>query len=249
MLDPIAFTIFGLDIHWYGIMYSIGFLFGYIFLMHYSKYFKIEKDKLENIYLFVLIFSVISARLFEILVYNPAYYFSNPLKIFAVWQGGMSIHGGILGGILTLLYFSKKYKITFLKLTDIFVVPLSLALAFGRLANFINQELVGTPTNSSLGIIFPNYDNIKRWPYQIFASAQNIITFQILYYLQEFKKLKTGTITALFFILYNLGRFLIDFMREPTIDLGIISMGQLLSLIYAAAGIILYIKINSKYSS
>lgn len=92
--------------------------------------------------------------MFEIVFYNLSYYISNPLKVFAVWEGGMSIHGGIFAAVLSLFYFSGKFDIDFFKLTDLFAVPASIALAFGRLANFVNQELVGKVTESSLGIVF-----------------------------------------------------------------------------------------------
>jgi phosphatidylglycerol:prolipoprotein diacylglycerol transferase len=213
--------------------------------MHYSKIEKISKEKSENIFFYLMIFSVIGGRLAEIIFYNPIYYISNPLKIFFVWEGGMSIHGGLIAGLLTLYYFSKKYKINFLKLTDIYSIPLSAALAFGRLANFINQELVGKVTTSKLGIVFPLYDKQTRWPYQIFAATKNMLIFQILYSQYIFNKLKPGMITAWFLILYNLGRFLIDFLREPTISIGIISMGQILSLGFATFGIYLLIKIKN----
>lgn len=244
-LNPVAANIFGINIYWYGITYSIGFLISYFFVMHYSKIEKIPKEKSENIFFYLMIFSVIGGRLAEIIFYNPIYYFSNPIKIIAVWEGGMSIHGGIAAGLLTLYYFSKKYKINFLKLTDIYAIPLSAALAFGRLANFINQELVGKITTSKLGIIFPRYDNQTRWPYQIFAATKNMIVFQILYYQYTFKKLKQGIITAWFLILYNLGRFIVDFLREPTINIGVISMGQILSLFFGLFGIYLLIKIKN----
>ncbi len=245
MINRIAFEIFGISIYWYGITYSICFLLSYFFIIHYCKYYKIKKEQIENIFFYVMIFSVIGGRLGEIIFYNLTYYISNPLKIFAVWEGGMSIHGGIIAGVLTLYYFSKKYNIEFLKLTDLFAIPLAAALAFGRLANFINQELVGTPTNSSIGVIFPEVDNQTRWPYQIFAAAKNMITFQILYSAFIFKKLKPGIITSLFLILYSFGRFFVDFIREPTTDLGIISLGQLLSLIFGFIGIYILIKIKN----
>lgn len=243
MINPIALEIFGLKIYWYGLTYAISFILGYFYIKHQlKKQTKLKQEAIDDIFFYFLIFSVLGGRIFEIIFYNPTYYISNPLRIFAVWQGGMSIHGGILFGFLTLKYHANKHKINTYKLTDLFVIPAALALAFGRLANFINQELVGTITTSRLGIVFPLYDNNKRFPTQLFESAKNMITFQTLFYLETFKKLKTGTITALFLILYNLGRFFIDFLREPTTSLGIISMGQLLCIIYTIAGIYLLIK-------
>ncbi len=244
MMSPVAFEIFNLQIHWYGIVYALGFLLSYVFIIKNTKHTNLEKEKQENIFLSFMVFSVIGGRIFEIIFYDLTYYLQNPLKVFAVWQGGMSIHGGILFGFLTLYYYSRKYKANLLKLTDLYVIPASLALAFGRLANFVNQELVGKITSSKLGVVFPLYDNNTRWPTTLFESFKNLITFQILFYQFTFKKLKPGIITATFLILYNILRFFIDFLREPAVSLGIISMGQLLSLIFGIAGIILYIKIK-----
>jgi phosphatidylglycerol:prolipoprotein diacylglycerol transferase len=243
MINPVAFEIFGIEIYWYGITYVIGFLFAYFFIMHYSKYLGFKKDNIEDAFFYVTILSLIGARIFEIIFYNPMYYASSPIKVFYVWEGGMSIHGGILGGLIALKFYSINKKVDFLRLTDLFVVPLSLLLAFGRLANFVNHELVGVVTNSSLGVVFNKHDEQLRWPVQIFAGFKNLVTFEILYFLYEFKKLPKGFITALFLILYSFGRFFIDFLRVPTTDLGIISLGQLLCLVYGFVGIILLIRL------
>lgn len=243
MINRVAFSIFGLNIYWYGLTYVIGFLFSFFFIKYYSKNLKISNEQFEDLFFYFILFSVLGGRIFHILFYNISYYISNPIKVFYVWEGGMSIHGGFFFGFLVLYYYSKKYKIELLKLTDLFLIPTALGLAFGRLANFVNQELVGTITSSSLGITFPLYDDNLRWPYTIFAGFKNLVVFNILYYLYVFKKLKPGIITALFLILYNLGRFFLDFIREPEVILGVISMGQLLSLFFGLAGFILLYKL------
>ena len=191
-----------------------------------------------------MFFGIIGGRLGHILFFDPIYYLNNLNELIRVDKGGMSIHGGLIGAILTLYYFSWKYKLNFLKLTDLFVIPTALGLAFGRLANFINQELVGKITSSSLGVVFPLYDDEIRWPSTIFESIKNMFTFQILFYLFYFKKLKTGLLTAWFLILYNFGRFFIDFLRVHELSLGIISMGQFLSLIFGFAGLLLLFYLN-----
>ncbi len=249
MINPIALEIFGLTIYWYGIFYMLGFIFSYFFILYFAKDFGFKKEKIEDIIFFTMLFSVLGGRLGYILFYNLEFYLSNIFEIFAVWNGGMSIHGGFIGGFLSLYYFSKKEKYNLLKLCDLFVIPASLALAFGRLANFINQELVGKITNSSIGIVFPRHDNEIRWPSTIFDGFKSLITFQILLYLQFFKNLAAGTITALFIILYNLGRFFIDFLREPDILIGFLSMGQVLCLIFTLFGFWLLIKVQKSENS
>ena len=243
MIEPVAFSVFGLKIYWYGLFYVFGFFFSYLFVIYFAKDFGFKKKFIEDVFLYCMIFSVIGGRVFYIIFYNLEYYIGNPLEIFAVWNGGMSIHGGIFFAGLTLLYFSRKANVEYLRLTDLFVIPASLGLAFGRLANFINQELVGKVTNSEIGVVFPLYDNEKRVPYQLFAGFKNLIVFNILLYVQFFKKVRSGVITALFLILYSFGRFFIDFYRVPTVSLGIISMGQLLSLIFGLFGCYLLVRI------
>ncbi|MFW5705039.1 MAG: prolipoprotein diacylglyceryl transferase [Nanoarchaeota archaeon] len=244
MLDPIVFNLFGFSIRWYGIVYTLGFLFGYFFILHFSKYFKFDKNKIETIFLWTMIFSVLGGRLFYILFYNFDFYFSNPVKLLAVWEGGMSIHGGILGAFLSLSYFSKKYKINKYSLLDLFVLPASFMLAIGRFANFVNQELVGKITDKGFGVVFPKIDNFPRHPSVLYESLNDFLIFQVNLYLFFFQKLKAGTLTAIFLIWYNFGRFFIDFFRMPTIDLGVISMGQLLCLIFGSYGIWMLIKIQ-----
>lgn len=244
MVDPVAFSFFGLEIYWYGISYVVGFLFTYWFILHYAQTLKLPKDKLEEMFLPFMIFSVLGGRIFHIFFYDLSYFAANPLEIFRFDKGGMSIHGGLTFGVATLYYYARKYKLNVLKIIDLFVIPTSLALAFGRLANFVNQELVGKVTTSNLGIVFPRVDDSLRWPTQIFESAKNFVLFQFLYSKFIFSTYKPGILTAWFFILYNIPRFIIDFLREPELSLGLISMGQLLSLIYGIFGIVLYIKLR-----
>lgn len=246
MIEPVAFSFFGLSVYWYGISYFVGFIFSYFFLIYYSKYFGFKKEQIEDIFFYVMIFGLLFGRLFHVIFYEPVYYLNHLSQIFAVWRGGMSIHGGGFGFFLVLFYYHKKHNIDILKLSDLFVLPLGFVLAIGRIANFVNQELVGTVTNSSLGVVFSRVDLNNRWPTQLFESFKNMVTFQIILYLFYFKKLKKGELTAWFLILYNIGRFVVDFLREPDVNLGIISMGQLLSLIFGLFGIILFVYVNKK---
>lgn len=244
MIDPIIITIFGINIYWYGLVYALGFLFTIYFTLKFEKQIGTSKQNIENTLLYTMIFAVLGGRLFHIIFYEPIYFLSNPIQILRFDNGGMSIHGGLVFGTISLYYFSKKYKFNLFKLTDILVIPLSLVLAFGRIANFINQELVGKPTNSLFGVNFNNYQE-KRHPSQIYESIKNMLTFQIISYLYFIKKLKTGLVTAWFLILYNWLRFLVDFSREPEVLITIISMGQLLSLIGTIFGICILIKLKN----
>ena len=249
MIDRVAFSILGIEIYWYGLVYALGFLITLFFLRRYHSSLGLTKDQTDMLLLITMLGGIIGGRIAHIVFYEPGYYFANIFEIIRLDKGGMSIHGGIVGGIIGLYYMSKKYQVSFFKLTDYIVIPLSLVLAFGRIANFINQELVGKVTSSQLGVVFPKYDEQNRWPSQLFESIKNMIVFQMLLYLHYFKTIQPGILTALFLIFYNGLRFIVDFTREPAISIGIISMGQVLSLVGTIIGIILLIGLRKNIFS
>lgn len=238
VVDPVAISIGPLDIRWYGLVYVLGFLFAYWFVTHYARFFSLPKEKVEDIFFWVMVGSVLGGRLFYILFYRPDYYLAQPLKVFAVWEGGMSIHGGIFMTIVILWWASRQHSLSFTRLADLFSVPGCLAFAFGRLANHINQEVIGTPTTSTLGIVYPAVDEVKRWPVALLAGVKNLVLFQATYAAMLFASLPSGMLAGLFLIGYNLPRFFIDFLREPTRELIWFSMGQWLSLAFTAFGLL-----------
>ena len=238
VLDPIAFSIGPLDIRWYGLVYVIGFLFAYWFVTRYAEWFSFSRQMIEDIFLYVMIGSVLGGRLFYVLFYRLEYYLADPLKIFAVWEGGMSIHGGIFMTIVVLFIASRYYGISFIRLADLFSVPGNLAFAFGRLANHVNQEVIGTITTSSWGVVYPAVDDQLRWPVALFAGAKNLVVFQCLFAAMLFARLPQGMLAGLFLIGYNLPRFFIDFLREPTRELVWFSLGQWFCLVFTLAGIV-----------
>jgi len=262
MIDPIAFEIFGIKIYWYGLVYGFGFLLTYFLFMKKDLGFK--KELKEDIFFYLIIYSILFGRLFYVIFYEPLYYLKDPIKILYIWEGGMSIHGGLFGGFLTLFYLSRKYKFKLLKVTDFLVIPLSLFLCLGRIANFINQELYGYVIKNEkfkfLGVVFNRVDNNLRYPTQLFSALKNFLLFYFLSFYKEFKtnnsnensknNLLDGELTFLFLIFYNFGRFFIDFLRVPT---GIgnsmynytgLSLGQIFCLIYGFIGIYFFIKLK-----
>ena len=246
MIEPIAISIFGISIYWYGIIYILSFCFSWWFVLKYKEDFgvSLEKEKLENIIIFSMIFGILGARLVYCLFYNPGVYLTNPIEIIRVDKGGLSIFGGLLGGVMSCFFFSKKYKVPFLKLTDLFSIPIVLCVSFGRFGNYINQELVGIVTTSFIGITFPLFDGEKRFPYQLFASLKNLIVFQILLFLKAFNFVKTkGDITYIFLILFCFGRFFLDFLRyEPSAIVFGLNLGQWFCLIAGSLALIFFIK-------
>ena len=154
----------------------------------------------------------------------------------------MSIHGGILGGILGIYIFSRKFKYNFLKLTDLVTLPLALGLVFGRIANFINAELYGRITSVKWAVKFPNAEGYRH-PSQLYESLKNLIIFSVLFFKSK-KPFKTGELTSIFLILYSLLRFFVEYVREPELYFLGLTMGQFLSLSTLIIGIVLYHKVK-----
>lgn len=228
-LDPILFSLGNLEIRYYGVIYALGFIIGYLFLKYFSKTRKINlnKEQLDSFLLYLILGVVIGARVFYIIFYNPLHYLNNLLEIFYFWEGGLSFHGGLVGGCLIIYLFCRRNNIKFLDMADVLSIPLSLALALGRIGNFINGELYGRITSLPWGVKFKNVEGFRH-PSQIYESLKNLIIFFTLFSLKN-KKLKSGFIFGLFLVMYSTLRFMIEFVREPEIYLGFLTMGQLLS--------------------
>ena len=168
---------------------------------------------------------ILGGRLGYVLFYQLSYFLQHPIEIFAVWQGGMSFHGGFLGVLVAMWIFARKYHIKWMKIMD-FVAPLvPIGLGAGRMGNFINGELWGRPTNSEFGMIFPQVDNLLRHPSQLYEFGLEGIVLFLMLWLYSSKPRTTGAISALFLIGYGSFRFLAEFTREPDGYLGLLSMG------------------------
>jgi phosphatidylglycerol:prolipoprotein diacylglycerol transferase len=246
-INPIALQLGPLAVHWYGLMYMAGFL-TFIWLGRKRivtlNLQQINNKTLDDLLFYGVLGVILGGRLGEVLFYNPAYYFSNPFKILAVWEGGMSFHGGFLGVLIAMAVFAYQHKLRWLELMD-FVAPLvPPGLAFGRLGNFINGELWGRPTDATWGMIFPHVDNLPRHPSQLYEFALEGVMLFVILWLYAKKPRPVGSVSGLFLIGYGSFRFLAEFTRNP--DDGIfglmtfgISMGQWLSLPMVAVGIIM----------
>lgn len=188
MIDPTIFQIGSIAIRWYGVIMAFGFILGLYISVHLAKQRKISKNTIVDYFIYLIPASIIGARLLAVILNYPIY-LNDPLEIFALWHGGMAIHGGIIGAVLVTLYFCKKRDINFYDIADIIVIPLGLGLALGRIGNFINQEFIGKPTNLPWGVYFDNLPE-KRHPSQIYEALKNLIIFTITLKLYIFKKLK-----------------------------------------------------------
>jgi phosphatidylglycerol:prolipoprotein diacylglycerol transferase len=245
--DPVAIHLGSFGIHWYGLMYLLGFA-AFIWLgrmrLRELEYPGWDSNMLDDLLFYGVLGVVLGGRLGEVIFYQPGYYFSHPTKILAVWEGGMSFHGGFLGVLIAMALFAYRRKILWLQLMD-FIAPLvPIGLGAGRIGNFINAELWGRPTNGPWGMIFPNVDNLPRHPSQLYEFAlEGVLLFSLLWLFSS-KPRPVGAVSGLFLIGYGSFRFIGEFARTP--DDGIfglmtfgISMGQWLSLPMVLAGIVM----------
>ena len=235
-IDPVLINLGPVEIRYYGLIYVIGFIFVFFYLnkLVEKKQLKLTKEHLHD-YLFYLILGVlIGGRLFHVFVYNPSYYLANPSKILAIWNGGMAFHGAFLAIVLVTYWFAKKHKLSIYDLTDKLVIPIAFFLFLGRIANFINGELFGTPSTLPWAVRFPDpkggYLPDYRHPSQIYEAIKNLAIFSFLSF-QSKRKAKKGYLTWLFILLYGILRFLIEFVRFSYIKYMGLSMGQYLCIL------------------
>ncbi len=241
--DPVAIHLGPLAIRWYGLMYLVGFA-----CVWAAAHYRIAKrpgvwtaKDFDDALFYGILGTILGGRLGYVLFYKFGDYLSEPWKIFYVWEGGMSFHGGFLGVILAMWLFSRRRRLRWLDITD-FIAPLvPLGLAAGRLGNFINAELWGRPTDVAWAMIFPNVDRLPRHPSQLYEFAlEGVVLFALLWWFSA-KPRPRGAVSALFLIGYGAFRFLVEYTREPDSFLGLLamgfSMGQWLSLPMVIAGV------------
>ena len=245
-INPTAFSIFGIDIQWYGIAYATGLLLG----LFYSKKLinnknGLQKKAFDDLIFWIALGTIIGGRLGYVIFYNLNFYFQNPLEIFKIWQGGMSFHGALIGIILTTIAFSIKKNISIFQLSDLLSITAPVGIFLGRISNFLNKELIGKPTEFFFSVRYPN-EAIYRHISQIYeAIFEGLILFILLNFIFKKKFLKIpGLISALFLIFYSIFRFFIEFTREPDEHIGLLifnlSMGQIISAIVLLIGVFLW---------
>lgn len=252
--DPVAFSLFGFKVHWYGIMYVLALLTA----LMAAKYF-VKKDKipisdtqLDSYFLWVEIGVILGARLGYIFIYSThaGYYITHPWQIFNpfvngefVGISGMSYHGAVLGFLIATIAYSKKSGINVWVLLDLCAISIPLGYTFGRIGNFLNQELVGRQTDVSWAI---DVGGVLRHPSQLYeAFFEGLVVFMLLFYLRKYKKFN-GELISLYAIFYTVARFLCEYFRQPDEQLGFIvfglSMGQILSIAMLIFGLSVYFR-------
>lgn len=247
-IDPVAISIGPLKIHWYGLMYVLGFVAVWWLGMYRAKQPNSgwTADQVSDVIFYGALGVILGGRLGYVLFYNFSYYVAHPLDIFKLWHGGMAFHGGLLGVIVALWLFGRRHGKFVLSVTD-FVAPfVPIGLGAGRIGNFINHELWGRVTDVPWGMVFPNAGPQPRHPSQLYQFAlEGVALFVILWFFSR-KPRPLGSVSGLFLLCYGIFRFLVEFVREPDVQLGFVlgflTMGQILSLpmIIVGAGLIIW---------
>lgn len=249
-LNPVLFDLGPVQIRWYGLMYVIGFIIAGFILKYLVKknFFKIAVDKIDSLITTMIICMFIGARVAYVFIYNWDYYSENLMDLLAVWKGGLSFHGALVGLIVGGVIFARQNKITFFEVMDSVALAGTPGMFLGRIGNFINGELYGRITDSPVGIIFPEGGPYPRHASQLYeAFLEGILLGLILWIVK--KKVKVyGIISGLFVFFYGVFRFILEFFREPDFQLGyyfgFITMGQILCflMIVSGIGVIIYSK-------
>lgn len=249
-LSPIMLELGPIVIRWYAVAYILGFILGWKYCVKLIKSHKIKRPNakdFDDLLTWLVIGVILGGRLGYVLFYNPSHYISNPLNIFKIWEGGMSFHGGMIGVIVSTFMFSRTNKIKFFSVMDLICAAAPIGLFFGRLANFINNELWGRVTNGKWGVIFNDGKFLPRHPSQLYeAFLEGAVLFILLYIAYKKKHKNAGFVSGAFLTGYGLFRIAVEFFREPDAQLGYIlnyfTMGQILSLPMIALGLWLIIK-------
>ena len=259
-LDPVLFDFGFLIIRWYSLAYISGILIGWwlgskIILQKFNSLdSRFRTKEFDDFITYLIISILIGGRIGYVLFYNFGYYLENPLEILKIWEGGMSFHGALIGIIIGSYFFSSSRNLPIFFLLDIIACVSPIGIFFGRLANFINGELIGKTTEVFWSVIFPKIDSATRHPSQIYeALLEGLLLFAILSYLIFFKRVAVGICSSYFLILYGIFRIFSEQFREPDPQVGylfgLLSMGSFLSLFMILVGLFIFLKIKKDDSN
>lgn len=241
-MDRVAFTIFGIDVMWYGVLIATGMLIGIALAIRESKRVGISEDDVLNIAIIAIPVAIICARLYYV-IFSWDYYSQNPGEIFNIRGGGLAIHGGLIGGILTGFIYAKIKKLDFFKTADAVMVGMPLAQAIGRWGNFINGEAHGGPTSLPWGIMV---DGVKVHPTFLYESIWDFGIFLFIMFYMRKKKTYEGEVIVSYITLYSIGRFFIEGLRTDSLMFGPIRMAQFVSLVGVVGGLVLHFYLKNR---
>ena len=265
-ISPVAFSVFGVPVRWYALAYVLGFVLGFWLLKVLTRKDDSEiyltKKQLDDLLTFLVFGIILGGRLGYVLFYNLPFFLHNPMEIFAIWHGGMSFHGGLIGVIVATMLFVRKQRFSdhsvirnSLRVLDLLAVAAPIGLGLGRIANFINMEVMGRPTNSPFGVIFRGGPEFPRHPSPLYeATLEGLVLFVILFTLYKKTNLRRypGAISGLLCVFYGVFRIFCEQFRQPDAQIGFLTswgltMGQLLSGIMVVIGLVVFILAIKKH--
>ena len=253
-MNPVMLTIFGIEIKWYSFLILIGIILGILLVTKEAKRFKLSKETIFDMSFYAIIFGILGARIYYVL-FNISYYKYNFLEIFAIWNGGLAIHGGLIVGAITIYLYAKKKHLSFLRLVDFVVPAVILAQAIGRWGNFFNSEAHGFATtyNNLQNLYIPefiikgmNIGGIYYLPTFYFEFLWCILGFIVLVIIRRFKYIKIGTLTCIYLMWYSFGRFFIESWRTDSLMIGGFKIAQIVSVILFIVALIYLIYLYKK---
>lgn len=248
-LSPIALQLGGFALRWYALAYVVGTVLGWVYLYRMVRRdgAPLARNQIDDLVLWTLLGVIIGGRLGYIIFYNPAQYLADPLSMLALNKGGMAFHGGVIGVAVALILFARAKGLSWLRLCDYIVCVYPIGHFLGRIANFVNGELWGRPTDGSWGVIFPAAGLEPRHPSQLYeAGLEGVLLFALMWWMfwRTDARLYTGRLVGAFALFMGSTRFIVEFFREPDRGLGVLqtglTMGQTLTVPLLAIGAYLF---------
>ena len=252
-ISPVAFSVFGLDVRWYALAYVAAFVVGYwLFcrlMRRQDSMIHLTKAQMDDLLTAVIGGVILGGRLGYVLFYDLGYFLSHPLEIFAVWHGGMSFHGGLIGVIASIFIFARRKHVNAWSVLDLMSVVAPIGLFFGRIANFINREVMGRPTDVPWAVVFSGDTPIPRHPSPLYeAATEGVVLFVIMYCLYRYTGLRRhpGALGGIMGMCYAVFRMFCEMFRAPDVQIGFLTswgltMGQLLSLVMFLCGLGIFV--------
>ena len=251
-MNPVLIDLGFFQIYWYSFLILIAFVIGGTLAIKEAKKFRISEDYMTNMFVWIIIFAIVGARLYYVL-FNLDYYLNDPINILRVWEGGLAIHGGLIACIVVVIVYTKKHNLSTLRMMDIMAVSLIIGQAIGRWGNFLNSEAYGPATTLKFlqNLHLPqfiidgmNIGGVYYQPTFLYESIGCLIGFIFLLIFRNRKTTKIGMVTSMYFIWYGILRFLIESLRQDSLMLGNLKMAQIVSIIFIITGVIMFIKVK-----